>query len=359
MRRWAIACGVALLTVVVAGCGGEVDGGSSAAGGEGGDGTAGGGFPVTVTDCAGAGTVFESSPERIVTSNASSLEMLLRLGAGDRVIGTGFPPGAGYLPGELDAQAQAVPVLGEGVIDKETLLGSGADLYIDTFGSMDGMDGMGGFPTEEEFAAAGIDHMFLLSTACAAALDGPREDLAAVTEDIRRLGAVTGTTERAEELIGEMTGRLERVGEVVADVPAEDRPSYWIYDFDASAEQPMAVCNRQVANAVLTLAGVRNVFADCDTDYQPSSWEDVVAGDPDWIQIAVRNRGDAAATEAAFDEAEQSLRDHPATRDLTAVREGRFLRIGLEATTIAGVRNAETVETIAETVYADRFADAG
>ncbi|MDT0346438.1 ABC transporter substrate-binding protein [Streptomyces litchfieldiae] len=352
MGCWAVALAMA---AAVAGCGG--DGGTLSGPGEGAAGESDAAFPVTVADCAGTETVIESAPERIVTSNASSLELLLRLGAGERVIGTGFPPGPGTLPAELDEQAQAVPVLGEGVIDKETLLGSGADLYIDTFGSMDGMGGMTGFPTEEEFAAVGISHVYLLSTACASTTDEPREDLSAVLEDIRRMGAVTGTSDRAEELVADMTGRLDQVAGVVDDVPADERPSYWIFDFDAGTEQPMAVCNRQVANAVLTLAGVRNVFADCDTDFQPTSWEDVVAADPDWIQLAVRNRGGAEATEAAFDEAEAFLRDHPATRDLAAVREGRFLRIGLEVTTIAGVRDAETVETIAHTVYPDRFSD--
>ncbi|MDT0347566.1 ABC transporter substrate-binding protein [Streptomyces litchfieldiae] len=351
-RPVALGCALAL-TGLLAACGGGPD--NERVGG----GTYRNGFPVTVEDCAGQETTIDAAPERIVTSNAASLELLLRLGAGDRVIGTGFPPSAGALPGQLDEQARAVPVLGEGVIDRETLLGSGADLYIDTFAATGALGGAAGFPTEEEFAAAGIAHMFLLSTACAGTLDGPREDLSAVLEDIRRLGAATGTTDRAGELVTDMTRRLDAVEAAVGGVPADERPTYWIFDHDAGTERPMAVCNRQVAHAVLTLAAVTNVFGDCDTDFRPSSWEDVVSADPDWIQLAVRNRGDAAALEAAFDEAEEFLRTHPATRGLTAVREGRFLRIGSEVTTIAGVRNAETVETIARAVHADRFPAAG
>ena len=56
------------------------------------------------------------------------------------------------------------------------------------------------------------------------------------------------------------------------------------------------MCGKQVANAVISQAGARNVFAGCDGDFKPVSWEDVVAKDPDWIQLGVRNRGDAAAT---------------------------------------------------------------
>ncbi|GAU70170.1 periplasmic protein CpxP [Streptomyces sp. NBRC 110611] len=102
-------------------------------------------------------------------------------------------------------------------------------------------------------------------------------------------------------------------------------------------------------------AGARNVFEGCDGDYKQVSWEDVVAKNPDWIQLGVRNRGDAAANKEAFDQAEAFLKSFPATKGLTAVREGRFLRIGSERTTIAGVGNADAVEEIARTIHPTRF----
>ncbi|MFE7445170.1 ABC transporter substrate-binding protein, partial [Streptomyces chartreusis] len=168
--------------LLATGCGGGNDEKASSAAGKGDSADA-----VTVTDCAGAETTFASTPKRIVTSNASSLELLLRLGAGDKVVGTGFPPGKGTLPDELDAQARQVKVLSETVIPKEKLLGSGADLYIDTFASMNMGGGMGDAPTEAEFKAAGIQHIFLKSTACAAQSKSPVTDLSAVEEDITSL----------------------------------------------------------------------------------------------------------------------------------------------------------------------------
>ncbi|MFV2118612.1 ABC transporter substrate-binding protein [Streptomyces sp. Act-28] len=310
------------------------------------------GFPVEVTDCEGDRTTVGSAPRAIVTSNSSALELLLRLGAGDKVVGTGFPPGKGTLPGELDAQARKVPVLSRTVIPKEKLLGSGADLYIDTFAAVrGGGHGMGDQPTAEEFRAAGITHVHLKSTACAASAKGPVTDLSSVAEDIRSLGAVTGTGDRAAELVAEMDRKVDAVRKAVGPTPEEDRPTYFLFDYDAGTRQPVAVCNRQVANAVITLAGARNVFAACDDTFRQVGWEDVVSADPDWIQLAVRDRGSAAATGKAFDEARAWLEGNAATRGLRAVKEGRYLRIGSEATTIAGVRNADAVETIAATLY--------
>ncbi|MFE6940792.1 ABC transporter substrate-binding protein [Streptomyces chartreusis] len=307
--------------------------------------------PVTVTDCTGAETTFAATPKRIVTSNASSLELLLRLGAGDKVVGTGFPPGKGILPDELDAQARQVKVLSETVIPKEKLLGSGADLYIDTFASMNMGGGMGDAPTEAEFKAAGIQHIFLKSTACAARSESPVTDLSAVEDDITSLGAVTGTSARAAELVAGMKEKVDAVHKAVGGTPERKRPTYFFFDYDAGTKQPMAVCNRQVANAVITLAGARNVFADCDGDYKQVGWEDVIAKNPDWIQLAVRDRGSEAANDKAYDEAREWLETNSATKGLKAVEKGRFLRIGSERTTIAGVANAETVEQIAKTLY--------
>ncbi|MFJ8043603.1 ABC transporter substrate-binding protein [Kitasatospora sp. NPDC096147] len=312
-------------------------------------------FPVTVADCAGRETVFDAAPQRIVASNASSLEMLLRLGAGDRVIGTGFPPGKGTLPPEIAEAGAKVPVLGAMVIPKEKLLGSGADLYVDTFGEM---GGMGVTPSDQEYRAAGIKRAFLRSTACAATATGPVQDLVGVQSDIRSLGRVTGTAARAEALVAEMEQKTGAVRTALSGLAADRRPGYFFFDFDAGTKQPMAVGNRQVANGVITLAGARNVFADVDADFRPVSWEEVVARDPDWIQLGVRNRGSEAETRAAYEEAEKFLREFPATRDLKAVRGGHFVRVGSELTTIAGTRNADTVRQIAAAVHPDLVKDA-
>ncbi|MCQ8187715.1 ABC transporter substrate-binding protein [Streptomyces rugosispiralis] len=354
-RMWWGTTAVVLGGLLVAGCGDE--GGSGDGSGDGDKASAGaekpatGGYPVTVTDCAGAETTFPKAPGKIVTSNASSLELLLRLGAGDKVLGTGFPPGKGTLPGELDARARKVKVLAQSVIPKEKLLGSGADVYIDTFASMNMGGGMGDAPTEEEYKAAGIKHIYLKSTACAARSQRALTELSAVEADITSLGAVTGTSAKAKELVDGMKEKVGAVQKAVGKTAEAERPTYFFFDYDAGTKQPTAVCRKQIANAVITLAGARNVFADCDGDYKQVGWEDVISRNPDWIQLGVRDRGSEAANEKAFDEARKWLESNSATKGLKAVEEGHFLRIGSEQTTIAGVENADTVQKIAKALY--------
>ncbi|MGW2373892.1 ABC transporter substrate-binding protein [Kitasatospora sp. NPDC001683] len=364
--RSRVLCGMAAaVAVLVTGCG---SGGGAKTGDAGAAATsapaagapsAAAAFPVKVTDCAGKETVFDSAPKKIVTSNASGLEMLLRLGAGDRVTGTGFPPGKGALPADIADAGAKVPVLGDMVIPKEKLLGSGADLYVETFAAMGGMGGgMGTTPTDQEYRAAGIKRVFLHSTACAAMAKAPQQELSGVEGDIRSLGQVTGTSAKADALVADMEKKVGSVKTALAGVAADQRPGYFFFDFDAGTKQPMAVCNRQVGNAVITLAGARNVFGDCDGDFKPVSWEDVVAKNPDWIQLGVRNRGSEAENKKAFGDAEKFLREFPATKGLKAVQEGHFVRIGSEVTTIAGTRNADTVQQIAHTLFPDLVKDA-
>ncbi|MFI1971942.1 ABC transporter substrate-binding protein [Streptomyces cinnamoneus] len=348
-RAW---CGVlAAVALAATACGG---GGTEKADDAGASAGSRAGFPVTVGDCTGAKTTFDSAPRRIVTSNAAGLELLMWLGAGDKVVGTGFPPGSGVLPGQYAESGAKVPVLGKTVIPKEKLLGSGADLYVDSFSSMKNMGKMGDAPTAEEFKAAGIKHVFLKSTACASMSKAPRTDLSGVEADVEEMGRITGTSQRAAELVAAMRKKTGEVRDALKDVPADKRPTYFLFDYDAGTKQPMAVCNRQVANAVITQAGGRNVFADCDGDFKPVGWEDVVAKNPDWIQLAVRNRGSEDADRKAFEEAEKFLREFPATAGLDAVKEGRFLRVASERTTIGGVRSADTVREIAHALHPDR-----
>ena len=116
-------------------------------------------------------------------------------------------------------------MLGQTVIPKEKLLGSGADLYIDTFAAMGSMGGggMGDAPTEEEFEAAGIRHTYLKSTACAAMGEKPLTDLSAVEADITSLGAVTGTGAKAKKLVAGMRTKVDAVQKAVGGTAESER----------------------------------------------------------------------------------------------------------------------------------------
>jgi ABC-type Fe3+-hydroxamate transport system substrate-binding protein len=172
--------------------------------------------------------------------------------------------------------------------------------------------GMGEAPTEAEFEAAGIKHTYLKSTACAATAESPVTDLSAVEDDILSLGAVTGTRAKAKELVAGMKEKVDAVQRAVGGLPEDERPTYFFFDYDAGTKQPMAVCNRQIANAVITLAGARNVFADVPLSSAPTSLEAIAARSPRAVVVVGGSDGFVL---------------RPEWRTLPAVREYRVLRL--------------------------------
>jgi len=259
------------------------------------DGRPGRGYPVTVTDCAGGKTTFTSAPRKIVTSNASSLELLLRLGVGDKVIGTGFPPGKGTLPAPLDAEAQQVPALGTPGIPKENLLASGADLYIDTFASMEGMGAPWAAPDRGGVQGgrdpAHLPQVHRLRGDAEGAADRPVR----VEDDITTLGAVTGTAAKAKELVDGMRQKVDAVRQASVTCRESERPTYFFFDYDAGTQQPSVVCNRQIANAIITLAAPVTSSPTATTTSSGSAGRRDLRN-PDWIQLGVPQPGSTTAT---------------------------------------------------------------
>ncbi|MCZ4521734.1 ABC transporter substrate-binding protein [Rhodococcus ruber] len=309
-------------------------------------GTSGASFPVTVQDCGGRPTTFDAAPEKVVTANLAALELVIRLGKADRLAGTGWAAGIATLPDDVRGIAQSTPVLSTGAIPKEVLLTAGADAYIDAWGSMQLMGGDG--MTEQDFADAGMSHVFLASSACASTLSAARTDLDDVYRDMQSIGAVLDASPAAADLIEQMRAT---VAAVARGNPAPDqRPSVFYYSPDATSQGMTTVGGKQIANAVYELAGARNVFADDTTSVKSVSWEDVIAADPDYIQIATRRKTSAEEGAADFAAAIDTLRNDPRARDMRAVRAGRFIDLGAEETALPGIENADAVATIAEAV---------
>ncbi|MDI9929707.1 ABC transporter substrate-binding protein [Rhodococcus sp. IEGM 1354] len=308
--------------------------------------TTGASFPITVQDCGGRPTTFDAAPEKVVTANLAALELVIRLGKSDRVAGTGWATGIATLPDDVREIAQSTPVLSAGAIPKEVLLTAGADAYIDAFGSMQMMGGDG--MSEQDFADAGMSHVFLASSACASTLPAARANLDEVYRDIENIGAVLDASGAAADLIEQMRSTVS-AATAGASAPSE-RPSVFYYSPDATSQGMTTVGGKQIANAVYELAGARNAFADDTTSMKPVSWEDVIAADPDYIQIATRHKASPEERAAAFAAAVDTLRNDPRARDLRAVREGRFIDLGAEETTLPGIENADAVATIAEAI---------
>src|SRR5665647_927951 len=74
-------------------------------------------YPITLDNC-GFEVTFTQAPQRVVTIKSSTTEMLLALGVGDRIVGTGFPyVGAGIGAPQMIMDAVGLTNIAAGVTD--------------------------------------------------------------------------------------------------------------------------------------------------------------------------------------------------------------------------------------------------
>ncbi|GAB3131493.1 ABC transporter substrate-binding protein [Tsukamurella serpentis] len=296
--------------------------------------------PVTMQLCDGSKVTFDNTPDKIATGNTSALELLIRLGAADKVVGTAWSAGAKTLPQDVREKAEKVPSLGERAADKEKLLKSGAQVYIDPYESMP-MMGITG-PTPEDFAAAGMKRVMLRSSACNDTLTGPVTTLDGVKEDIRSLAALVGRKQAGDELVESMK---------VDPAPAKAEKPKILYLIGArNNDRASTIGNRQIGNAIIELAGGRNAFESVDKAQFAGSWEDVVASDPDAIVLTVTRQATQEAADKAYRALVDQLRNDPRTAAMRAVRDQKFVRAYAEDMTLPGVENAQMVRTLAQEI---------
>jgi iron complex transport system substrate-binding protein len=164
---------------------------------------------------------------RIVSLLPSTTEILFALGAGDQVVGVTFE--CDFPPEARQRRIVSTSTLPEGLAPGEIdrlvaeRMAAGADLYHLDRGALSGLDA-DLVVTQDLCSVCAVDvsevHDALDYLACdAEVVTIDPHNLAEVLGSIGELGAATGTRERAEQLVGELTGRLDALAERLAGRP--------------------------------------------------------------------------------------------------------------------------------------------
>ncbi|WP_315097972.1 putative F420-0 ABC transporter substrate-binding protein [uncultured Cellulomonas sp.] len=282
--------------------------------------------PVTVDNC-GTEVTVDAPPTRVVTIKSTATEMLLALGLQDVLIGTAFADGP--VPADHAAAYEAVPVVSDKVPGQEALLALEPDFVYGGWESNFSADGAG-----DRAALHGLGITTYVSPA-ACKEEGYMPDpltFDEVADEIREVAAIFGVPERADTLIAEQEATLDAVQE-----PAEETTALW---YSSGSDTPYVGAGIGAPQMIMDAAGLTNIFADVHDSWTSAGWEQVVAADPDVIVLV----------DAAWNTAEKKiglLEANPATSQLTAVREKRYLTVPFAAGE-AGVRNAEAVASLGE-----------
>lgn len=280
--------------------------------------------PVTLDNCGTTVTV-DAPPTKVVTIKSTATEMLLALGLQDVMIGTAFADGP--VPADQKAAYDQIPVVSDKVPGQEALLALEPDFVYGGWESNFSADGVGD--------RAGLQDLGIGTYVSPAACkeDGYMPDpltFDKVDDEIREVAGIFGVQDRAEELIAEQKATLAS-----ATKPSSETTALW---YSSGSDTPYVGAGIGAPQMIMDAAGLTNIFADVHDTWTSAGWEQVVAADPDVIVLV-----DATWNTAA--KKIEMLEANPATNQLTAVKEHRYLTIPFPASE-AGVRNADAVKSL-------------
>ena len=261
-----------------------------------------------ITDDFGDTLVVEARPNRIVSLNPTTTELLFAIGAGPRVVGrTSYDL--------YPAEVLEVPDLGQGLRPNvEAVLGTHPDLVL-LYASADNRD------AARRLRASGV------STA-AYKIDRIA-DMARVT---LLLGRLTGDTAPARRTVDSVHATLDRVRRETSALP---HPAvFW-----PLWETPLlSVGGGSFLNELIDIAGGRNVFADLPQPSPAVTFEELLRRDPDVILTGPKTRLRLLA-DARWKTLRAVRENHVLVID-TAIINGPSSRLGTSAVLLARLLHA-------------------
>jgi iron complex transport system substrate-binding protein len=288
-------------------------------------------YPLTIEN-GDRELVFSRAPERAVSLNGHTTEIMLSLGLADRMVGTAYNNGV-ILP-ELKAGYDRVPVLSgsDQYPSTEVLVGSGADF---TYGRLSAYRDTG-VGTFDKLAELGINAYAVKGTLIN---NATMDD---VYEDISKLGQIFDIQDRANALIDKMKAEIATTHAKVADI--ETPVKVMVFD---SGKTDIYTAGKSLETYLVALAGGENVFDDNDDTWAHVSYELAVERDPD--VIVINDYGNETAQQKI-----DALKANPALASISAIRDDRFVVLPLFSV-FEGVRNPDAVRVLASGFYPDRF----
>ncbi|MCH8062612.1 MAG: ABC transporter substrate-binding protein [Chloroflexi bacterium] len=264
------------------------------------------GFPLKIRADNGSIT-FQKPPSRIIAYDSAVVEILFKIGEGDRIVGTHdfvfFPP-----------EAEDIP-----------RLGSAFSLNIEKFIELDPDLVYIFFPLQiEQMQEECLRVMFIPTR------NNEFEDTA---DTIRMWGDITGAVVEAEEVAQEFADEVDALKELIED-KIDDGPSVFF-----SAGGMWTPGPNSLIGEVLDLLHLESISFDVD-GFEQLSPEVLVERNPDVI----------VAFETDFD----FFRDNPAFSDIEAVKNDAFVKAPDELN-ISGPRYPRGIEKLAEAIYPELF----
>lgn len=273
---------------------------------------------VTVTNC-GKDVTFPHPAERMYVHDGGMIAMALAIGAADQIAGTSGLKQKGAPLSNVygDDVVDSLPVATNGQPTLENVIAQKPDLFFAGWNY--------GYDSENNLTPDGLDQYdipaYTLSESCrqgSGGDDGARGIMPpwkALFTDLTNLGKITGNEKQAHAVTGNIKKRLDTLRSAPQ---ADDEPTVFL--FDSGTKDALSSGSYGGPQAIIDAAGGKNALADVDDTWTSVSWERVAAAKPDFI--AFNDYGEQSREDKI-----KVLRNNPATKDLPAVKEERFINI--------------------------------
>lgn len=273
-------------------------------------------YPLAMDNCGKTVTV-GAAPRRVVSMNQSAAEILIHLGVGGRVVGTGYE--IDRVPPEIAAEYGAFPKLSaQGQeIKHEALLGAQPDFAYASFAS---------FFTPAQSGERDVLHGLGISTYltefdCVYHQAVSNANFELLFDEYRNLAKIMDVPSAGEKLIAEQRAVIDRGLKEAKGITGNPSVMWFYSTFGGT---PWAAGPGGLPQHISELVGVRNIFSDASTKWPEVSWDQVAARNPDVIIIADLTRGEPGDT---AQEKIDFLKKDPLASKLDAVVNDRFVII--------------------------------
>lgn len=300
-------------------------------------------YPLTIDNCDHSVTI-AAPPQRAVSLNQGSTEILLSLGLADRMVGTAT--WTDPVRENLAADNGKVPRLADNKPSFEVVLDTEPDFVSASFG---GTLGEGGVAGRDQLDRLGVPS-YLSPTDCdgkndeSVNADGNRTEpltMDSVYKEIRELAAIFDVRDRGESFVAELEHRYETAA---GEIDASDVSlAFWFADTSTPYVAGCCGSSGIITNSV----GAKNVFDDTTNEWPQVSWESVLDRDPTALVLGDLSRrsveGDALDSKIAF------LESNPVTQRLSAVQNKRYIVVN-GADMNPSIRTVDGIEKVADAV---------
>ena len=304
----------AAVVLVLAGCtaGGSTDaGGPDARTGEGAT-----SYPFTMHNC-GSDMTFEAAPRRVVTASQAAAEILIHLGVGDRIVGTGYE--IDQVPADVAGQNEKNPLLSAPRAEnkQEKLLEAQPDFVYTTFGDFLTAGRTGDRAQLHELGVPSYVSEF----DCVMHQSVAGANFEMMYQEFRDLARILDVPSAGERFVAEQKAVVDKA---LGNIENKDTPLKVMWFYSTYGGTPWAAGPGGLPQYISDLVGVENIFDDASSRWPEVSWDEVAARDPDVIILADLTRGEPNDTAR---EKIDLLKEDPLTSKLDAVAGNRFITV--------------------------------